>query len=118
MEAKHTCDNCGLPSWAISGTGVSITIEDRPENSFQRTRKRTAWCHSAECAVQALAVSRFGRASHKWPITLAQFRAMQPREQPPTGTSKRVRPSRKAKDLVWAMPTAKDGEPSPLESMA
>ena len=68
-EQRRTCENCGLPSWAIGGPGVSITIHDQPENRYQKTRKRTAWCHNAECAVQALAVSKYGRASHRWPIT-------------------------------------------------
>src|SRR3954469_3346288 len=77
-QPSRRCENCGLPSWAVSGPGVSITIEDRPENRFQRARKRTAWCHNQECAVQALAVSKYGRASNNWPMTLAQFRSMRP----------------------------------------
>jgi len=73
------CENCGLPAWAVSGPGVKLTIEAKPENRFQqnqRARKRTVWCHNEECAIQTLAVSKYGPASHKWPITLAQFRAM------------------------------------------
>src|SRR5438128_1134153 len=102
---KRTCENCGLPSWAVIGAGVSIAIEDRSENRFKRTRKRTVWCHNEECAIQCLAVARYGRASSKWPITLAQFRAMKPLEQIRlrTGTSKRTRASRKVKDLIWGM---------------
>jgi hypothetical protein len=116
LEQRRTCENCGLPSWAVSGPGVTITMQDQPENRFQRTRKRTAWCHNEECAVQALAVSKYGRASHKWPMTLAQFRAMRPLEQSGDSTPKRVRASRRAKDLVWTMPTAKNDESMSLES--
>jgi len=122
---RRTCENCGLPMWAVSGPGVSIIIEDRPENRFQRTRKRTVWCHDDECAVQCLAISKYGRATHKWPITLAQFRATKPLEQfsaQEAGTPKRQRASRKAKDLVWTTPipmaTAKTGGAASLESGA
>lgn len=118
----QVCDNCGLPSWAVSGEGVSITVEQKPENRYQRARKRTVWCHSEECPVQCLAVSKYGRASHKWPITLAQFRATQPLKQSEsTAMSKRVRASRRAKDLVWGsapMPTLKIDPGSNAESMA
>ena len=48
----NVCENCGLPKWAVSGQGLSITVEQKPENRYQRTRKRTVWCHSEECAVQ------------------------------------------------------------------
>lgn len=90
QAAQCTCENCGLPSWAVSGPGMSISIEDRPENRFQRTRRRTVWCHSEECAVQCLAISKYGRASHKWPITLAEFRATQ--SQPAAVRSSSTRP--------------------------
>ena len=123
METK-TCENCGLPSWAISGPGVAVTVEAKPENRFQRTRKRTIWCHSDECAVQRLGIALYGRVTHKWPITLAQFRATKPLEQrrPRPASLKRTRASRKAKDLLWgtseAMPTAKISNSASLESMA
>jgi len=70
------CENCGLPKWTVEGEGYSVVIEEKPENRFKRTRQRSVWCHSKECAVQCLAVAKYGRASHKWPVTLAQFRAM------------------------------------------
>jgi hypothetical protein len=73
----NNCENCGLPEWAVEGKGCSVVIEEKPENSYKRTRRRTVWCHSEECAVQALAISKYGRASHKWPVTLAQFRGIE-----------------------------------------
>ena len=36
------------------------------------------WTCSDECAYQALAIAAYGRASHKWPITLAEFKALNP----------------------------------------
>jgi hypothetical protein len=124
-DERHSCENCGLPVWAVSGPGMSITIHDQAENRFQRTRTRTVWCHDDECAVQCLAISKYGRATHKWPITLAQFRATKPLEQfraQPAGTQKRTRASRKAKDLVWGtstpMATAKTVKAASLESGA
>jgi hypothetical protein len=71
------CENCGLPEWAVSGTGVPVKITVKPVSRFKRRAStKTVWCHDEECALQALAISKYGRASHKWPITLAQFRAM------------------------------------------
>jgi hypothetical protein len=54
------CENCGLPAWAVSGLGFKIRIEIGPRK-FRRASKRTVWCHDEECAVQTLAVSRYGR---------------------------------------------------------
>jgi hypothetical protein len=122
MIEHKTCENCGLPSWAVSGDGVEVTIQQRPENRYQKTRRRVVWCHNEECAVQCLAGSRHGRATHKWPLSLAEFRATQPlRETAQTLPDKRMRASRRAKQLVWGlgpMPTAKTDISSPLESGA
>ena len=122
IQQHKTCENCGLPSWAVSGDGVEVTIQQKPENRYQKTRRRMVWCHSEECAVQCLAVSKYGRATHKWPLSLAEFRATQPlRETAQTTPSKRVRASRRAKQLVWGlgpMPTAKTEISRPLESGA
>ena len=73
-----TCHNCGLPQYATDQPGIQITVSAPAENKFRRETRRLVWCHSDECAIQALAVSRYGSASHKWPITLAQFRATKP----------------------------------------
>lgn len=73
----QTCHNCGLPSDCASN-GRQVTLRLKPENGSQRERKHTVWCHSDECAIQALAIAQYGPATHKWPITLAQFRAMNP----------------------------------------
>ena len=122
IEQRKTCENCGLPSWVAIDEGVSITIQKKPENRFQKTRRRTVWCHSEECAVQCLAVSKYGSASHKWPVRLAEFRATQPLSQISAGKhNKRMRASTKAKALVWnlrPLPTAKVNNPGPLESGA
>lgn len=119
----ENCENCGLPAWAVEGSGVSITIEEKGENRFQRTRKRTVWCHSQECAIQRLAIAKYGKDASKWPITLAQFRALNPLNQSSDArSSKRSRSSRKAKDLIWgaskAFPTAQNRSGRALESRA
>lgn len=72
------CHNCGLPSDCCLSEGYRIRIIRKAENEYQRDSKRAVWCHSKECAVQALGIARYGSATHKWPITLAQFRASQP----------------------------------------
>lgn len=73
-----SCYNCGLPANCCATEGVKVVLRLRPENRFKRERKQTVWCHSEECAIQSLAVARYGPATHKWPITLAQFRATNP----------------------------------------
>jgi hypothetical protein len=116
MENK-VCENCGLPSWAVNGSGRSVQMEMKAENRYQRTHRRTVWCHSDECAIQCLAISKYGRASNRWPITLAQFRATNPLGQTVSGPTKRCRASRIAKNLVWAMPTTKISNTAPLDSV-
>jgi hypothetical protein len=123
---RRTCENCGLAAWAVREKGIYVTIEDKQEGRFYtRTRRRTVWCHNDECAIQCLGISRYGLATSKWPITLAQFRVTRPLEpfRKPTQprVTKRVRASRKAKELVWAaqkaMPTAISSLKSNLESI-
>src|SRR5215831_5874371 len=72
------CHNCSLPCDCLSSPGRKITIQTKPENGFQRERKRTVWVCTDECAYQALAISKYGPAASRWPIRLAQFRAMNP----------------------------------------
>jgi len=73
---NEVCENCGLPADAVSGLGYKLTVEVKPENTFQRASRRTVWCHDRECAVQTLAIARFGLPTCRWPITLAQFRSL------------------------------------------
>lgn len=77
MEQTKTCETCGLPSWAVTGEGVVVQIEEKAANNFQRSHRRTVWCCSESCTVQALAISKYGPNSSTWPITLAQFKAME-----------------------------------------
>jgi hypothetical protein len=70
-----TCESCGLPSWAVADEGVRIKLRQKAENSFRRDRVRTVWCCSRPCADQAFALSVMGPASHRWPVTLAEFTA-------------------------------------------
>jgi hypothetical protein len=77
-KSRRTCENCGLPSWEVTSDGIVIEIEDNAENKFQRTRKRSVWCHSDECAIQTLMLSKYGKDTSRFPITLAQFRATKP----------------------------------------
>lgn len=69
------CENCGLPDGCLTEKGSQIQIVRRAENSYKRDSKATVWVCSRECGVQALAISKYGVASYKWPVTLAQFRA-------------------------------------------
>lgn len=72
-----SCSTCGIPDDG-SGRGRKIIITVKPENGFQRTRKTEVWVCCNECGVQALGISKYGAASHKWPIPLAKFRTMNP----------------------------------------
>lgn len=77
------CENCGVPQGALLSEGQTIQITRRAENRFKLDRKTTVWACTDECAIQALAISKYGPATHKWPITLSQFRAVTklPKEQ-------------------------------------
>jgi len=74
----NTCHTCGLPSDCTEGSGRKITIRIEPQSRFHRASRRTVWCHSDECVYQAMAIAKYGSVSHKWPVTLVQFRAMNP----------------------------------------
>jgi hypothetical protein len=84
----ESCYNCGLPADCVSGDGLKVVLHVRPQpgEKFKRERKQTVWCCRDECAIQSLAIARYGPATHKWPITLAEFRAENPlrtnREKP------------------------------------
>ena len=85
----NVCTNCGLPEWAVSGEGLPVTITVKAENRFKRDSTKTVWACSEECRIQMEAISKYGLASYKWPVTLAQFRGMN--KQP--GKKRRVRAS-------------------------
>jgi hypothetical protein len=72
----NTCHNCGLTEWAVTGDGQEVVIQEKPENRFQKSRKRTVWVCGEECSIQTQAISKYGPASSKWPVTLAQFRSL------------------------------------------
>ena len=74
------CHNCGLPSDCAYSSGRNVILEVAPDDHYGRKRssKKTVWCCSGECATQTMAISKYGPSTHKWPITLAQFRAMNP----------------------------------------
>ena len=59
------------------GAGFSVKVEVKPERRFNRTRQRTVWCHSEECATQTKAISKYGLNSWRWPITLGESRTME-----------------------------------------
>src|SRR5215467_11048091 len=75
---QSTCHVCGLPSWACAVVGFITNVKSKAENKFRRDRTATVWCCSQSCAVQAHALSEMGTATHKWPITLAEFSALNP----------------------------------------
>lgn len=74
----ETCYNCGLPSDCVQSEGYRLKITHKAENEYRRDSKRAVWCHSKECAIQAIAVAKYGPSTHRWPITLAQFRSTDP----------------------------------------
>ena len=71
---KETCYTCGLPSHSVFSPGFKVLIEIKPESRFQKLVKKTVWCHSKNCAYQALGTSKYGTASFRWPMTFAQFK--------------------------------------------
>lgn len=81
------CHVCGIPKGALKNEGREVQIELKAANGFQRNRKVSVWTCTDECAIQALAVSKWGPNSSKWPVSLAQFRATKPLERS-RGTSK------------------------------
>jgi hypothetical protein len=44
---------------------LKVVLHVRPQagEKFKREHRQTVWCHSEECAIQALAVARYGPAS-------------------------------------------------------
>jgi len=70
------CENCGLPEGALQGDadGHKVQIIRRAANGYQRDKKVTVWVCSVECGVQAWGISKYGKATSKWPVTLAQVR--------------------------------------------
>jgi hypothetical protein len=74
----ETCENCGLPSDAIAYAGFAFALETRPDNKYQhRSTKHRVRCCSKECVIQALAQNKYGPATHKWLVTLAEFRQLE-----------------------------------------
>jgi hypothetical protein len=73
-----SCYNCGLPEDCALSEGYKLRLTFKAKTAYGRDSKRTVWCHSEECTIQALAVALYGPSSHKWPVTLAQFRATRP----------------------------------------
>lgn len=76
--SKLACENCGLPEGVTNNKGLRITITRRAENNFKRDTKAAVWVCSRECGIQASGVSQYGASTHKWPVTLAQYRATGP----------------------------------------
>lgn len=61
------CENCGLPPGALISKGHTIQVIRRAENSFKRDKKINVWVCSDACKEQAIRISKWGRATHKWP---------------------------------------------------
>ena len=73
MSTVANCEICSMPSWAIASNGVSFRLRQSAKNACQRESKRTVWCCSESCTRQVFAISKMGAASHKWPISFAEF---------------------------------------------
>ena len=73
----RSCENCGLPEWAVEEDGFSFRLESAKEKFKTRAGHRTVWCCSGSCVAQPLARNKYGESSHKWPVTLAEFRQLE-----------------------------------------
>lgn len=72
-----SCENCGLPEGVLDKKdGHRITITRKAANNFKHDSKVSVWVCSFECGVQLLGLSKYGKASNKWPVTLAQYRTV------------------------------------------
>jgi len=71
---RFSCESCGLPSWAASSGGLKVTVRVKAENKMRRDRSRKVWVCSEDCAWCVLAVAEMGKGSHRWPISLAEFK--------------------------------------------
>lgn len=71
-----SCHSCGAHQGASKNPGRNVQITLQAENSFKRSRKVSVWVHSDECAYQALAISKYGLNTHRWPISFAKFRGI------------------------------------------
>ena len=69
------CHNCGLPPGTLTNPGLTIQVASKLEYGQKRARKASVWVCCRECAVQALGQAKYGLATSKWPVTLAQFRS-------------------------------------------
>jgi len=97
LHSRLSCENCGIPEGALLSPGQKVKVK---RSAKYRTVKHSVWCCSDNCAIQTLATALYGPASHKWPITLAQFRATKPLESFPQ-VSRRSNPAKTAKLRVW-----------------
>ena len=75
-----TCQNCGCPQGALIQDGRSVHIQLAAGYGEKRPRKSTVWVCSDECAIQAMGISKYGPATFRWPVTLAQARPIMKRE--------------------------------------
>ncbi len=74
----ESCHNCGLPMDCVTSEGYRLKLPFKAENRFKRDSTKSVWCCSDECSIQALAIAKYGPSTHKWPLTLAQFRSTKP----------------------------------------
>lgn len=71
------CENCALPEHALLSDGFTFSLESAKEKFKTRAGHRKVWCCSGECVIQSLARNKYGESSHKWPVTLAEFRQLE-----------------------------------------
>ena len=71
-----TCHSCGCPEHALSQKGQTVQIQLEKGYGEKRPRKSTVWTCSEDCALQALACSKYGNQTSKWPVTWPQARTI------------------------------------------
>jgi hypothetical protein len=66
---------CGLPSWSVTG-GITTRLRVKASYGQKSDRWHTVWCCSNDCAIQSHAVAEMGPATRHWPVTLAEYAAL------------------------------------------
>ena len=74
----QSCHNCSMPEGQATDPGRYIVVAGDRRFGDKRPRKCTVWVCCDECGVHALGQSKYGKKTSSWPVTLDQFRALEP----------------------------------------
>src|SRR5208337_2577006 len=79
VKNVRSCQNCGLPEYATCASGETLRLRILSKARFKRDCTKTVWVCDQVCSLQARAIAAMGPATHKWPMTLAEFAATEKR---------------------------------------